>query len=92
MNTHLVLSLEAKLKIQLQHLEGWRWRDLVNRNFKFMKTLCVDKTVEAVFAELIRNNFVVLKTEHLLAKCKAYCRKQTWFKFYYGKHRFITLL
>ena len=42
-----------------------------------MKTLCIDITVEAAFAELIRNNFVVLKTEHLFAKCKAYCRQQT---------------
>ena len=57
-----------------------------------MKTLCIDITVEAAFAELIRNNFVVLKIEHLLAKCKAYCREQTWFKFDYGKHRFVILL
>ena len=41
--------------------------------------------MEAVFAQLIRNNLVVLKTDHLLAKCKGYCRNQTWFKFYYGK-------
>ena len=57
-----------------------------------MKTLCIDITVEAVFAELIRNNFVVLKIEHLFAKCKACCREQTWFKFDYGKHRFAILL
>lgn len=92
MNTHLVLSLEAKLKMKLQHPEGWKWRDLVNRNFQFMKTPCIDKTVEAVFAEMIRNSFVVLKIEHLFAKCKACCREQTWFKFDYGKHRFAILL
>ena len=39
-------------------------------------------TVETVFAELIRNNFV---TEHLLTKCRGYYRKQAWFKFDYGK-------
>ena len=50
-----------------------------------MKTLYV----EAVFAELIRNNLVVLKTEHLLAKCKGYCRNQTWFKFDYGKQALL---
>lgn len=51
----------------------------------------MDIIVEMVFTELIRNNFV-LKTEQLLAKSKAYCRKQTWSKFDYGKHRFTTLL
>ena len=45
-----------------------------------MKTLCI--TVEADFADLIKNNFV---TEHLLTKCKGYYRKQTWFKFDHGK-------
>ena len=39
--------------------------------------------MEAVFADMVKNNFV---TEHLLTKCKGYYRKQTWFKFYYGKH------
>ena len=38
--------------------------------------------MEAVFANLIKNSFV---TEHLLTKCKGYYRKQTWFKFDYGK-------